>query len=198
MKTVHIFDIDTTIADNTERAAILKKVCIVCLSPKPRDKRAPCLACNKVTEDQHDQASWDQFFAPELVIRDLVQPGSLEYAEVLRSRGAPIHFITGRSEEARAVTELWLRTKFNWQDGEELVLRADGENDLLASEYKERAWSALKIRLGYDKYLPYFYEDDPHVLPMYAKHGVAVRCPEAWEFLMPEGADGIEKAWTIL
>lgn len=198
MNTVHIFDLDTTIANNQARAALLKKTCLVCLSPKPRDKRAECPSCNQVTEDKHDQASWDLFFDPELVIKDTVEPKALVYANKLRAAGAPVHFLTGRSDVCREVTLLWLVTKFNMQPGEELIMRPDSEDGLLASEYKERAWHRLSVEKGYGSYLPYFYEDDPHVLPMYARHGVAVQCPEAWDYLVPEGSDEVEKAWTIL
>ncbi len=198
MNTVHIFDIDTTIANNTARADLLEKACLVCLSPKPRSKRAPCPTCNKLTDDETSQESWDKFFDPELVIKDIPEAKALAYANKLRAAGAPVHFLTGRSEECREVTLLWLKTKFNMQPGEELIMRSVEEDGLVASAYKERAWHRLSVEKGYGKFLPYFYEDDPHVLGMYGRHGVVIQCPEAWDYLMPEGADGVEKAWTIL
>lgn len=198
MNTVHIFDIDTTIANNQARASLLKKTCLVCLTPKPRDKRAECPSCNRLTEDKADQASWDLFFDPELVIKDIAEPKALMYANKLRAAGAPVHFLTGRSEVCREVTLLWLRTKFNMQPGEELIMRSDQEEGLVASEYKSRAWHRLSVEKGYGKFLPYFYEDDPHVLDMYGSRGIVVQCPEAWDYLVPDVSVGVEKAWTIL
>lgn len=199
MKTIHIVDIDTTIADNVHRAKLLKRTCLVCLAPKGAGHRAPCPACGKVTESRTDQAAWDSFFSPELVIKDTVQPNSLEYFNKLRGMGATIHFLTGRSEPAREVTNLWLQTKFNLQKGEELIMRPVVEDGLLASQYKERALHRLSVAQGFtssDTF--FFYEDDPHVMAMYSRHGVVIRCPEAWEYLMPDFPEEMEKAWSKL
>ncbi len=199
MKTIHIFDIDTTIADNTHRAELLKKTCIVCLSPKPVGHRAPCPACGKETRSNTDQADWDLFFDPALVIKDTPIAKALQYTNYLRSRKAELHFLTGRSEEARSVTDLWLKTKFNMQEGENLIMRPVHEDGLMASEYKERALHRLSVDKGYGRdTLFFFYEDDPHVLGMYGRHGIVVKCPEAWEFFMPDTPQEEEKAWSNL
>lgn len=197
MITVHIVDIDTTIADNTKRAALLKKTCVVCLSEKPSGHRASCTTCGQETKSQTDQRDWDQFFDPALIIQDTVQPKSLEYFNKLRERGSEIHFLTGRDESVRVVTDLWLTTKFNKQPNEELIMRPTEEVGLLASKYKERALYRLSVSKGFSRDTTFFfYEDDPHVLGMYSTHGIVVRCPEAWDFLMPDIPEECEKAWS--
>ncbi len=199
MNTVHIFDIDTTIADNKHRANLLNRICIVCLASKGTERRAICPTCNIETESQTSQEDWDAFFDPELVIKDVPNAKALVYADKLRAKDATIHFLTGRSEPARVVTELWLKTKFNKQDSETLIMRPNEEYGLLASKYKERAWSRLCQENGYKRdTLFYFYEDDPHVINMYGSHGIVIQCPEAWDFLVPDNTDKVEKAWAIL
>jgi len=199
MKTVHVFDIDTTIANNKHRAELLNRICVVCLSPKGTVHRAPCPACNKETESHTSQEDWDAFFDPELVIKDIPEAKALMYANKLRAKGAIVHFLTGRSEPAREVTELWLTTKFNKQPGEALIMRPVHEDGLLASQYKERAWHRLSVDQGFGRdTLPFFYEDDPHVMGMYGRHGIVIRCPEAWEFLVPDETNEVEKAWSTL
>lgn len=197
MNTVHIFDIDTTIADNNHRALLLKKTCIVCLSPKPTGHRAPCPACGKETASSTAQADWDLFFDPALVIKDTPVAKALLYANKLRERNAEIHFLTGRSQLAHEVTDLWLKTKFNMQKGESLIMRPHTENNLLASQYKERALHRFSVEKGYGRNTVFFfYEDDPHVLDMYGRHGIVIRCPEAWEYLMPDSSQEQEKSWS--
>lgn len=196
MNTVHIFDIDTTIADNTHREQMLQKSCIVCLSPKSSVYRSPCVSCGRETQSSTAQDDWDRFFDPIEVIKDIPVAKALSYADKLRAKHAVIHFITGRSENCREVTDRWLMTKFNKQIGEELIMRPEHEGGLLASEYKERAWHRLRVAKGFGSdVLPYFYEDDLHVFNMYSRHGIVVRCPEAWEFLVPDGTDDVEKSW---
>lgn len=196
MKTVHIFDIDSTIADNSARQALLKLTCTVCLSPKPREKSADCPTCKRQTQSSNTQEDWDMFFDPELVIKDTVCPGALEYAEKLRAAGQTVHFVTGRSEVCRPVTERWLNEKFGRLPPEQLIMRSAAQDGIPASQYKEAAWLGLQSQLG--ECFPYFYEDDPHVLPMYARYGIVVQCPEAWQYLMPAGKTSGEKSWTIL
>jgi hypothetical protein len=199
MTTVHIFDIDTTIANNTHRAELLTRTCVVCLAPKGSAHRAPCPTCHKETASRTAQEDWDTFFDPALVIKDTVQPKSLLYANKLRARRANVHFLTGRSEPLREVTELWLTTKFNKQDGEELIMRPEVEDGLLASQFKERALHRLSVASGYGPdTMFFFYEDDPHVLGMYGKHGIVVQCPEAWEYLVPDQAVAAEMPFATL
>lgn len=199
MNTIHIFDIDTTIADNTARAELLRKTCIVCLAAKPSGHRAICPACGIETRSSTAQEDWDKFFDPKLVIQDKVVAKALVYANKLRAKGVPVHFITGRGEACRDVTLQWLKENFNHSDAEMLIMRSEREDGLLASEYKDRAWRRLCASRGYKETdLFFFYEDDPHVFHTYNKHGVVVQCPEAWEYLVPEGSDEEEKAFAIL
>lgn len=187
MKTVHIFDIDSTIADNSHRARLLEKICAICLSKKSDGHHAPCHTCGMETEDIIDQAAWDKFFDPVLVGQDVPIDGAQRYISRLRSLNQEIHFLTGRSEaDVRRVTQQWLRNHFNKTDQEELIMRPRHEEELKASMYKEAAFLRFRNSRSYPKdTLFYFYEDDTHIVNMYNQYGIVVKCPEAWAYLMP-------------
>jgi len=187
MTTVHVFDIDTTIADNTHRAELVTRLCVVCLTPKAHAHRSPCTTCNMDTRSHTSQEDWDKFFDPELMILDTPIVKAQEYISMLRARGSHINFVTGRTETSREVTKEWLTKHFNYEEPDLLILRPVSEEGLNASTYKERALSRLAEQRGYDlaKDTFIFYEDDSHVFQMYQKHGIVIQCPEAWDFLMP-------------
>ena len=57
------------------------------------------------------------------------------------------------------------------------------------SEFKDKAVQRLSDLMGYGQHDFMFYEDDPYVFDTYRKYGVVVQCPEAWNYLMPEGKE---------
>lgn len=193
MKTIWVFDIDSTIANNNHRAALLQKRCNVCLySPMPQPHHAPCPNCGGTTASP-TQESWDAFLDVDLVAKDSPIPGAIEVLDKLRSHGAEIRFLTGRNDpDMGDVTRAWLRDHAGWQeDSEPLYMRSHEERGLAASVYKERALKRLKDDVG-EECLLVFFEDDPHVFNLYNKHGIVVKCPEVWQFFCPEGARGAE------
>lgn len=200
MTTVHIFDIDTTIADNKHRARLLEKTCVVCLGKKNYEYHDPCPTCGKVTRSHVPQECWDRFFDNELIKQDIPEYKAFMYAQRIRERGGLIHYITGRDYRCEDVTMWWLNTKFGRKDGEDLIVRAEDETELSASEYKNKAFIKLCNRHGWsgqdETFI--FYEDDPFCLAMYQKHGIVVRCPEAWEHLMPDLPAGVEMPFATL
>ena len=197
MKTVYVFDIDSTIANNDHRAALLEKRCSVCLhSPVPQGHHQPCPVCGS-TVSKITQSSWDAFLDADLVAKDAPIPRAIACLERLRSMGAHITFITGRNvRKMGPVTKAWLRDHAGWDEkSETLYMRQPDEEGMTASVYKERALQRLKDDLG-EECVFIFFEDDHHVFNLYNKHGIVVKCPEAWDFICPEGARGEEAAWA--
>lgn len=198
MKTVHIFDIDSTIADNTQRALLLQKFCVICLTSKPAGFGQECPSCGRSTHSHIDKAALERFFAPEAVLRDVPIHKAQQFVTKLRQRGSDIHFLTGRDESLRDVTAVWLSAHFGRVDTEKLIMRPLVEAHMVASEYKELAFLRFVKEQKYaltDLFL--FYEDDPHVLSMYGRHGIVVKCPEAWGCIMPEAPMFEEVPFTV-
>lgn len=198
-KTVYIVDIDSTIAENSHRAALLKKQCIVCLhEPMPQGHHLPCPNCGN-TVSKITQESWDMFLDPELVALDTPIPRAITVLNRMRQLGFEIHFITGRNETHTGdVTKKWLKDHAGWQDGKEkLIMRQETEHGMPASKYKALAFERLKKECGFDESNTYvFFEDDPHVFGVYENYGIVVRCPEGWQHFMPAPATGSELAWA--
>jgi hypothetical protein len=186
MTTLHVFDIDGTIADNSHREHLLKKSCLVCLSVKGAPAHSHyCAGCDMETSTHIDQASWDSFLHPELVSKDPVYKGSLDYTNALRNGGQMIHFITGRNYKLFDASEEWLTTKFEKRAEESLTVRSAEEDGIPAWEYKEQALKRLLFNLGLhqDTTTIYLYEDDPRIWDMYSRYGIVVRCPDAWKHI---------------
>lgn len=197
---VAVFDIDGTLANHSHRAAILQKRCDVCLhEPMPVGHHVPCPTCGS-TLSTPTQASWDAFLDSDLMSHDPVIQSGLEVLERLRELGAEIHYITGRQRSnSGEVTEDWL--KFNCGRREEtefLFMREpeDAQEDLPASQYKEKALGRLKAKIG-DDGIFLFFEDDPHVFPMYDRHGIVIRCPQGLQHFMPPGPRYAEQQRNI-
>lgn len=193
-RTVFVFDIDSTIADNTHRASLLEKHCTVCLySPFPVDQRAVCPSCSSGVA-QVTQESWDKFLDVEAVMKDTPIPGAIQMLNKLRELGAEIYFLTGRHRsKLGTVTEAWLKQHAGWRpESEPLFMREKSEERTTASTYKERALKRLKDHVADESALYFFFEDDPHVFNLYNKHGIVVRCPEAWDHFIPMGSRGEE------
>lgn len=195
-KTVYIFDIDSTLANNDHRAELLQKTCIQCLHPAPQNHHDPCPNCG-CTDHAISQSSWDEFLRPDLIAADAPIARGVAVVEKLRELGAEIHFLTGRNRKnCEAVTKDWLRKNVGWDESKErLCMRENEDRNLPASVYKERAFKRLKEEASLDDCLFFFFEDDPHVFGMYEKHGIVIRCPEGWDHFLPESARGPEAAW---
>lgn len=198
-KLVCVFDIDGTLANHNHRAALLKKRCDVCLhEPMPVGHHEPCPVCGG-TSATPTQESWDAFLDPVLMGQDPPIVGGIEVLKRFRELGAEIHFITGRQRTTTgAVTEDWLKLHADKQDDELLFMREDEDvaQDLPASVYKRKAFKRLTDKIGTDGVF-IFFEDDPHVFPMYDEYGIVVKCPNGWQHFMPPGARFPERAKSI-
>lgn len=190
---VFIIDIDTTIADNAHRAMLLERHCVACLTPV--EYRQACRNCGG-TDTNIKQESWDAFLSPERCALDIPVQKAQHAIRRFREEGVEFHFLTGRNEGLREVTEEWLTKYFSYQpERESLIMRGDEHEGTPASVYKEQAFEQLVQTQGYDEPdMPMFFfmEDDPHVFKMYSKYGIVIRCPEGWEHWMPDHATDTE------
>jgi predicted secreted acid phosphatase len=169
---VHVFDIDRTLADGTVREKLAG-----------------------FTGRSHTREQWDIFLTPENLAKDTPYEKAQHYVNKLRDSGAKILYVTGREESVRKPTVEWLEKHYSMHDSEKLIMRNTEEFKLKATEYKEKIANWLKNRYEDSTFI--FYEDDLHILQMYSKYGVVLRCPEAWDVLVPLLPDSEEIAFTI-
>lgn len=192
-----VWDVDGTLANHNHRASLLQKRCDICLhEPVSTEHSAPCPTCGS-TESTPTQASWDAFLNPDLMAEDLPIIEALEVLQRLRELGAEIHFITGRRRrETGEVTEDWLKFKAGRKEGEILIMRDPGDENIPASEYKKKAIQRLQEQIGSDGIF-LFFEDDPHVFSVYDKYGIVIRCPQGLQHFMPPSPSYSENARSI-
>ncbi len=195
---VAIIDIDTTIANNDARAALMDKYCVVCGAKKMEShSHSLCTNCCVETDDKIDQGSWDTFLRPDLVALDEPVRKAVEAIRRMRKHDMEFHFITGRNEGLREVTEEWLRQYVGWESGrEQLIMRGATEKNTPASVYKEKALQRLIKDQGLEDAAFIFFEDDEWVFRMYAKYGICVKCPEGWDSFCPVPELSTEKVWN--
>lgn len=196
MKTVFVIDIDTTIANNDHRAALLEKECMVCLSKVGSEQRAVCPNCGS-TDHKISQSSWDSFLDPEQLRLDTPVTKAQDVLYKMRELGMEFHFITGRNESLRDVTEDWLKEHFGWDmDRESLIMRPQKHSNTAASTYKEDALKTLIKDRNLKNARFIFMEDDPFVFRMYQQYGIVIKCPEGWEHWLPPVQTGHEPIWN--
>jgi len=197
---VVIWDIDKTLADCSHREHLLRPNCVVCLTVKTSGLDYMCKTCGVPTDSQMPQSSWDLFSDPELVIKDKAYPEAVAAFTRFAELGVIQHAITGRDDLHRGVTLSWLRQVLPWDDKDnQLYTRKQAVRDLPSSVYKERALRELIRTNKYDDHTFLFFEDDSHVFGVYAKFGIVIKCPDAWEkgIVLPAPANGHEKSWKL-
>lgn len=192
MTVLFIVDIDTTIANNDHRAIHLEKRCVACGHIVGYEHRPSCPACGCTTHTV-TQEGWDKFLNPSALLLDTPVVKAQQVLSKFDELDIPYHFITGRNEQLRNVTESWLSAHFNWNPNSPVQLRMRPEgNRMRASEYKEFSFISLLNDLQEDYHQFFFMEDDSHVFQMYAKYGIVIRCPEGWDHWCPAPATGLE------
>jgi hypothetical protein len=199
-KVIWVFDIDSTLADNGHRSALLQQYCTACLfylpsnGPLVHRSITECPNCGG-TSLTKTQSSWDEFLDPIQVSLDRPIAKGVRVLNRLRELGGEIHFITGRNEpDLGEVTKQWLKDHCGWNPNKEkLIMRQEEDRGFTASVSKERSLERLKKEVDIGGGALYiFFEDDPHVFNLYNKHGIVIRCPEGWDHIMPDGAWGLE------
>lgn len=194
MYTIFIIDIDTTIANNDHRAALLERECLVCLSRVKGN--AQCVNCG-AHESKIVQSSWDKFLSPELLSKDTPVPKAQDAIYKMRSLGMDFAFITGRNESLREATEEWLAEHFGYDKTKEYLGMRQASDNGAASVVKERLLKEFIEKRGLDlhKVRFIFMEDDPYVFRMYQQYGIVIRCPEGWEHWLPDAKTDLEPRW---
>ena len=175
-----ILDIDGTIADYTHRFKDFE---------------------NKVITDYADLMN---IMTPEKVGKDTPIPEAQEFFSKRDPRLDDLYIITGRNEYLREVTLDWLVKHFNFKiPPGHLIMRPSYEQSY-ATDHKERSIKSItKINCtcnhgtfnthgSHSTIL--CIDDDPHVLHMYSKYGMALKAPECWKLLLhykPEDKENI-------
>jgi len=175
MTTVCIVDIDTTLANNDHRAALLLKD-----------------LDGKITQE-----SWDAFLQADLMVLDTPQKHAKEVVDYMRNHEYLIVFLTGRNEKHYEATRKWLQSHMGWVPGKEpLLMRTSDFAGVAASKFKEAAFLRFveERRLRNASFL--FFEDDKHVMAMWRKYGLVFQCPEAWQWMNPEAPANVENSWS--
>jgi uncharacterized protein YcgL (UPF0745 family) len=102
---------------------------------------------------------WDWYFQSTRMFRDDVWPEGRLLLQRHLCAGDQVGFLTGRREDRRPVTELWMRRHGIPFTPEWLLMRQLGDKRILA-EIKVEKVKEL-VAQGYEVVL---YEDDPHVV----------------------------------
>ncbi len=204
---VFIFDIDSTVANTDKRAKLLKDVCVACLTDvvlsesHDRGYQHYCPTCRSHVESKIPQSSWDSFCSPENYDMDEPYPTAIKLINRLRRQGNHVHYITGRNERGggREATEAWLAKHLDrWETGsrERVVMRPESMRNVPASIYKRNAFLDFKLEMGFPEETTFFFfEDDKYVFPVYSEYGIVIKCPDAWDSILPEGDTSDEPAW---
>jgi hypothetical protein len=162
MEILVICDIDETVADNSHRHHLLDG-------------------------DGTDVERFRRFLAPDLVAKDTLIPGAREALEHFQALGAEIIFLTGRGQQLRPVTEVWLATHFpslKWR----LITRGPGDEGTPASQYKTKKLDELRRDEPVTCYMRWLcFDDDKYLWPVYREryNAVVFRAPTCWASLFP-------------
>lgn len=202
MHNIAIIDIDTTLANNDHRAAVLEQHCVECKHVHPPGYSKACLSCGH-TKLSIPQEKWDQFLDPKLMLLDTPQPHAFDVLNHMRkSCRWNLVFMTGRNEKHRLVTQEWLKNNMAWRGSvyEPLIMRPFHATGIPASQMKEQLFLKYKWDReldGYTKDSYFFFEDDKYVLSTWKKYGMVFVCPEAWEYMNPAILDReAEPSWS--
>lgn len=203
MRTIVVLDIDTTLANTDSRAMCLIASCLRCgavmktLKHHGRRNRYLCETCGH-TEGKVPQSGWDNFLDADMMAQDPPEPDAQRAVVAMRKHGFEIHYITGRGERLRDVTEDWLFTHMGRDPAKEtLIMRTEKHNNVAASPYKEWAIKKLIKDLDAEDANFLFFEDDEYVFKVYEKYGVVVRCPEGWRHFAPRPKYSSEPTWNL-
>jgi nucleoside 2-deoxyribosyltransferase len=114
-----------------------------------------------------------------------VVPGA-EVLPILMRRGYQVVFLTGRSEglgdspdNGRLLTIEWLRKTFGMAEGIGLSLFMRPRNDKRPNaDVKLEMFQLIRSLHPHKSFV--FLDDDPAVLAIYARYGLALKAPECW------------------
>lgn len=188
MKPLLVLDIDETLACTQHRSHLLKRHCVACGSSD---------VVNYWGSDQCVNCSCDTFTIPALAWQAFNNPNNVARDEPFKKAQDFLNkynfrfdkaVITGRQENLRKVTSDWLYKHYGFGNDIPLLMRPShsfydytAEGAMPASKYKEQ--QLQKLISGNDPPLIILLDDDPYVLHVYSKYGIALRAPDCWNFL---------------
>lgn len=127
---------------------------------------------------------FERFLDPILVRADDPFPKAQQVISMIRPFLYSIHFITGRREGLRSITESWLLQHFDiLPTNDSLHMRPEGEYTTASSHKKIQVEKVLSKIDHYGRTLV-FIEDDPYVLPIYSMHGLTLKAPQCWDLFL--------------
>jgi hypothetical protein len=165
-----IVDIDGTLSDYSHRLHIINK-------------------------DPITKEDFRAFLEPSLVEKDAPYPKAKEGLSVLMHRACTTFFITSRQEYLRDVTTAWLRKHMGVVvEPHRLLMRETGTFGL-ATEHKVDLLIRHVIPVSWNSpdLIKMFIDDDPYVLSLYSKYGIALKAPDCWSLLLHQQPDKPEE-----
>lgn len=112
---------------------------------------------------------WKHFLAPQKVSEDTPIEGTFALLEICQRMGHRVHFVSGRPEALRPVTEKWLVKHSQFMYITNLHMRKDGDfraDHIVKEEILDKLLKAYNIK-------PLFVVDDrPSVLAMWQRRGI--------------------------
>lgn len=155
-----VCDIDGTLSDHSHRFHIINK--------------DPCTA-----------ADFKKFLAPDLVAKDTPLPKAKKGLGILMKMAAYTYFLTSRQSYLEDITRNWLKKHMKLTVNSNLCMRTNNRGFGKASEHKEKVLN--KVILPYAKLVSQpliFVDDDPYVLSLYSRYGLALKAPECWDLMI--------------
>jgi hypothetical protein len=158
---IYIVDIDNTVCDSNKRITKLDQI---------------------YGKEWTNKDKIDLFCNPQLVKQDPIIKGAEILPQLARTNKAKIIFLTGRGEDVRTATRIWLENKLDIFNTVPLVMRP--------LEWSGRCQVETKIKLFRDIVLKMyvessfvFFDDDDLLLKEYAAYGLTLKAPECWKII---------------
>ena len=154
-----VLDIDNTLADISHRVSIL------------------------TSSDTITKELFKKFLNKDLVRKDEPFSDAQRVLPKLIKKADEVHIITSRQLVLEKVTRNWLDEHYNLPDNYILHMRKTGD----WGESRPHKEKLLNKHILTDKNkdeLIMFFDDDPYVLNLYSKYGIAFKAPECWGLML--------------
>jgi len=164
----------------------MKPLFIVDIDGTVCDSAAAFRQASHIPVDDWGDAELGMFFR-EFAIHCGVVPGAGILPGLLASGKCDVVFLTGRSERigrtriGLTVTRAWLGKVFGMPKYVPLLMRPH-RDDRPTHEVKHGVFRK-EVLPSFRRRLFVFLDDDPDVLKLYSKHGIALKAPECWAAL---------------
>lgn len=167
-----VLDIDNTLADISHRVSIL------------------------TSSDTVTKALFKEFLNKDLVKKDPPFSKAQRVIPKLLKKATEVHVITSRQRVLEKVTRDWLAEHFKLTDN--YILHMRKTDDWGASRpHKERVLQKHIFRDENKDEIIMFFDDDPYVLNLYSKHGLAFKAPECWSLMIHNKPRKEERMFSV-